>query len=188
MLQRYYPKTVIAPKTLCWIVLAVYIVSAAAIVAQAVWGDYSEYIDVDRVYQKEVSFWFVLAQNVRNMVVGVVAGLMSFGLLSLGLLVLNVVGIGRTANALVLDGHANLALKMAPHGVVEVLVMAIAAVVPFVVWAYILRSARKVAQREVALSGVLRDGGAFLAITAVTGAVLLVLAATIEALVSRVTF
>lgn len=120
------------------------------------------------------------------MLTGGLSGIATFGIASTYLFFYNAISLGTIANALVLGGMPEMALRMLPHGLVELMVLVVVTVFPIVLDVYVFRKMKAVLFGEIKLGTVLKTVLAFLITNLMAVEVLLLAAGAVEYIVSRI--
>lgn len=157
----------------------------AIILGIAFLGHNAGALDLDSVYEKKIDFLYVFCANSKSMMAGAFGGILTLGLVSTYLFFYNAVSLGTIANALILGGMPQMAARMLPHGLVELVALVLVAVFPLVLVLYVIRRIKAVICGDAKLGAVIKKALAFLAwnVAAVEG--VLLAAAVIEYVVSR---
>ncbi len=164
---------------------AAYLVCMAIILGITFLGSNEGVLDLSSVYEKKIDFLYVFSSNSKSMMAGAFGGLLTFGLVSTYLFFYNAVSLGTIANALVLGGMPEMAARMVPHGLVELVALVVMAVFPLVLILYAIRRLRAVICGDVKLGTVIKKALTFLICNAAVVEGILLAAAVIEYVVSR---
>lgn len=157
----------------------------AIILGIAFLGNNTGALDLDSVYEKKIDFLYVFGSNSKSMMAGAFGGILTLGVVSTYLFFYNAVSLGTIANALILGGMPEMAARMLPHGLVELVALVLVAVFPLVLVLYAIRRIKAVICGDAKLTTVIKKALTFLVwnVAAVEG--ILLVAAVIEYVVSR---
>lgn len=186
MLKRFSTSQVVKPKTYLLLFLAAYIVCWAGLVGISLFGNHADVIDLETVYEKEISFFHVFSENSKTMLLGALGGMLSFGLISTFLFFYNVISLGSISNALLLGNMPDMVMRMLPHAFIELGALTITAVFPVVLSVYWVRKVKPVICQEATIGQTLLHGLMFGLKNMVLIELLLCLAGIVEYLVSRI--
>jgi uncharacterized membrane protein SpoIIM required for sporulation len=167
------------------VLLVVYILCLGIILGITFLGQNHTAVDLEGVYKKEIDFLYVFTENSKSMLAGALGGVATFGLASTYLFFYNAISLGTIANALVLGGMPDMALRMLPHGLVELVALVLVAVFPIVVVVYLLKQVKAVIIGDNTLGKAIKDALIFMGLNLAAVEGILLIAAVIEFAVSR---
>ena len=165
-----------------------YIISIFMIVIGALLPLGLPYTFVEGLYEKDVQFFHVFSQNMILISKTMIFGLLTCGLYAFYILIHNAVTLICIENVLVHKGFAILALKMVPHGLIEILGIVLVVNVLFYIWYQIGKSIGKIVKRELPVGIFLRKELFLWVNTYILEMILFFAAGGVEVWISRIKF
>ena len=147
-------------------------------------GHDSTALDLSTVYKKQIDFWYVFTTNSRNLLSGALGGVATFGIVSGYQFFFNTVSLGIISNALISGGMPDMALRMLPHGLVELIALVIMAIYPLVLDVYTVRHIKPLISGNTSIGELIKNILVFSVVNLVVIESILFIAGIVEYVVS----
>lgn len=145
-------------------------------------------LDMGLINEKKVSFMYVFSNNIFLMFKNILFGFLTFGVYSLFSISQNVLTLGIISNSLIHEGYSILFYKMIPHGLFELLGLAISLSIIIFCYYKILLNIPKVVKKDINLKDLFFDIINYINSILIIEFFLFGIAGIIEVLISQIKF
>lgn len=163
-----------------------HIITIFIIIAIALFGDFHNAIDISLLHQKKIDFWYVYSSNLKLLSLMSITGIVTLCISSLYTYFINIISLGTIANCVILNGFANLTVKLIPHGLIELFVLNIALMQSIFLHIYFIKDIKKVIFKKISLKNISYKYFSFIIINELAIIVFIFIAAIAEYGVSHI--